>query len=242
MGGTHAVDRCQLPPISAPVPLFGLPVRPLPGSQIQAPATDKAQSSIQWGTHPLSSPLSLFMGVHLFVSVIFSQESVVPQGVRWLRGPLTPDSWPGAVRYAHLSQGATHGDPCSTTGPQQMTHSFRQPITLPFPCPGTPIGPSTMPLDRLWQKWGPYVRSVNSVEGVHRGGVPPGPPVLSNHIRGPRIRYLDLRRKCERCRTWTAHLVPAAVGRSPPGCGFQRGEGPLASPRNSKFSLRCERR
>ncbi|KAJ1176472.1 hypothetical protein NDU88_001752 [Pleurodeles waltl] len=149
MGGTHAVDRCQLPPISALVPLFGLPVRPLPDSQIQAPATAKAQSSIRWGTHPLSSPLSVLMGVHLFVFVIFSQESVVPQGVRWLRGPLTPDSWPGSVRYVHLSQGATHGDPCSTTGPPQMTHSVRQPITLPFPCPGTPIGPSTIPLRPL---------------------------------------------------------------------------------------------
>ncbi|KAJ1097081.1 hypothetical protein NDU88_002208 [Pleurodeles waltl] len=80
-----------------------------------------------------------------------------------------------------------------------------------------------------------------------RGGRTPGrspswAPVLSNHVRGPRIRYLDSRRKCERCRTWTARLVPATVGRSPPGRGFQQGEGPLASPRNSKFSLRCERR
>ncbi|KAJ1120229.1 hypothetical protein NDU88_008461 [Pleurodeles waltl] len=182
------------------------------------------------------------MGVHLIVFVIFSQESVVPQGVRWLRGPLTPDSRPGAVRYAHLSQGATHGDPCSTTGPPQMTHSVRQPIPLPFPCPGTPIRPSTMPSGRLWQRWGPYARSVASVEGLHRGGVPPGPPFLSNRVRGPRVRDPDSRRNCERSRTWSARLVPAAVGRSPPGLGFQQGEGPLASPRNSKFSLRCERR
>ncbi|KAJ1120239.1 hypothetical protein NDU88_008413 [Pleurodeles waltl] len=222
MGGTHAVGRCQLLPISAPVPLFGLPVRPRPGSQIQAPATAKAQSSIQWGTHPLSSPLSVLMGVHLIVFVIFSQGSVVPQGVRWLRGPLTPDSRPGAVRYAHLSQGATHGDPCSTTGPPQMTHSVRQPIPLPFPCPGTPIRPSTMSSGRLWQRWGPYARSVASVEGLHRGGVPPGPPFLSNRVRGPRVRDPDSRRNCERSRTWSARLVPAAVGRSPPGLGFQQ--------------------
>ncbi|KAJ1155871.1 hypothetical protein NDU88_008596 [Pleurodeles waltl] len=146
------------------------------------------------------------------------------------------------VRYAHYSQGTTHGDPCSTAGPPQLTHSVRQPVTLPLPCPGTPIGPSTMPSGRLWQKWGPYASFVDSVEGVHQGGVPPGPPVLSNRVKGPRIHYLDSRRKCEPCRTWTARLVPAAVGRSPPGRGFQRGEGPLASPRNSKFSLRCERR
>ncbi|KAJ1112401.1 hypothetical protein NDU88_000665 [Pleurodeles waltl] len=59
---------------------------------------------------------------------------------------------------------------------------------------------------------------------------------------GPRVRDLDSRHNCERSRTWSARLVPATVGRSPPGRGFQRGEGPLASPRNSKFSLRCERR
>ncbi|KAJ1135456.1 hypothetical protein NDU88_001896 [Pleurodeles waltl] len=86
---------------------------------------------------------------------------------------------------------------------------------------------------RLWQRWGRYARSVASVEGLHQGG----PPVLSNCIRGPRVRDLDSRRSCERSRTWSARLVPAAVGRSPPGRGFQRGEGPLASPRNGKFSL-----
>ncbi|KAJ1194840.1 hypothetical protein NDU88_004136 [Pleurodeles waltl] len=78
------------------------------------------------------------------------QGSVVPQGVRRLRGPLTPGSWSGAVRHAHLPQGATHGAPRSTTGPPQVTHSARQPITSPFPCPGAPIGPSTMPSGQLW--------------------------------------------------------------------------------------------
>ncbi|KAJ1162062.1 hypothetical protein NDU88_002541 [Pleurodeles waltl] len=242
MRGTLAVGRCQLLPISAPVPMFGLPVRPHPGSQIQAPATAKAQSSIQWGTHPLSSPLSVLMGVHLIVFVIFSPESVVPQDVRRLRGLPTPDSRPGAVRYAHLSPDATLVDPCSATGPPQMTHSARQPIPMPLPCPGTPIGPSTMPSGRLWQRWGPCARSIASVEGLHQGGVPPGPPVPSNCVRGPRVRDLDSRCNCEHSRTWSARLVPAAVGRSPPGRGFQRGEGPPASPRNSKFSLRCERR
>ncbi|KAJ1088174.1 hypothetical protein NDU88_001333 [Pleurodeles waltl] len=95
-----------------------------------------------------------------------------------------------------------------------------------------------MPSGRLWQRWGRYARSVASVEGLHQGG----PPVLSNCIRGPRVRDLYSRRSCERSRTWSARLVPAAVGRSPPGRGFQRGEGPLASPRNGKFSLRRERR
>ncbi|KAJ1162382.1 hypothetical protein NDU88_002850 [Pleurodeles waltl] len=99
-----------------------------------------------------------------------------------------------------------------------------------------------MPSGRLWQRWGPCARSVASVEGLHQGGVPPGPPVPSNCVRGPRVRDLDSRRNCERSRTWSAHLVPAAVGRSPPGRGFQRGEGLPASPRNSKFRLRCERR
>ncbi|KAJ1123520.1 hypothetical protein NDU88_001989 [Pleurodeles waltl] len=37
-----------------------------------------------------------------------------------------------------------------------------------------------------------------------------------------------------RCRTWTSRLVPAVAGRSSPGRGFQRGEGPFVLPATVK--------
>ncbi|KAJ1136140.1 hypothetical protein NDU88_002558 [Pleurodeles waltl] len=185
MGGTHAGDRGQLPPISVPVPLFGLPVRPLPASRLQVPAAATAQSSIQWGTHPLSSPPSVLVGVLLFVFDIFSQGSVVPQDVRGLCDPPASGSWSGAVRHAHLSQSAAHG---ARVPPRDLHRRYIPSVRSPrrhFRARVLQLGPAQCPQVGSGKNGGPYARSADSREGAHRGGAPPRPPIPSNRI-GPR--------------------------------------------------------